>query len=684
MAEFDHVELGASPASMQGYAIQPGTRHMREAPYFVDRFSTGEQSHRGDAFWQHWVMAGWRGGIGQDLFHDVEMVHESVGLDGSSEGKLVPWFGWEQMLAPQNDNTYAYKSTRYARRAQWRLRGFSQGADESSVYVDDSNRCFFVYDESGTTASQALVRHYDWVYENSQWKFNTPWAYGQSSDSTNFNWLTANWETVKTQAKLPSNAQRDDYRGFTCGTYFRPKKDGLKGYNVFGDRWGDIYFFNHDTSGTSQWRRLFYTPLRAGQAITAMCVFNGKLYVAQNNAIYAWDGMWTNTSSVTDLKGWTTTPVAETEVHLTCATVWNGAMWWGGYQSYHGKLYRIDAAGAIEVASLNDNFNIMSLCPYAGSLFIGGASYDQGKVRHIGRLYRFNGSSLTEMDLGKMGVHRAPDLLQGIWDMEVWNGKLVIPAADFAGVLFYDAAEDAISRSARCWSDGVVDPTDGMATSLVIFHGNLYCYIPRYGLFAYTPGKLAPSSAALSYYMDTSVFDAGLPLVDKLWWDFEFDWEKMPANALVDVFYRQNETDAWTSLGTITPSSRHLDFPNRGLLSKRLQLRFDFDFGAGHQPGVIRGFYVRYVVEPRVRRNWSMTLLAVDRIERNDGSMEPNTGLQLRDLLWDARADRKPLYFRDVDGSEYTVVVANVSEYQHNVNTEDGLEVVMAVQLWEA
>lgn len=632
------VKLGLDSGTALDYYIKPGTRHMREAPYFVQRFATGELSHRGDAFWQHFVQAGFRGGMGQDEFQDIEMVQSMLGLDGSHEGKLVPWWRFSQKLAPAATGGYwAYT---------WRPRIFQTQTDNASLEYD-AQRTIFACDLVGTQAAPAKV------------------YWSQNHGAT---WSSRNMST-----------QTDAYQGITASTHFL-NVDTRVVRQVFGDRYGKIHYCVNAADAGS-WTTLANTPLDTQRAITAMVTFMGKLYVAQNNKVWTWDG------KADALANWSSKPVFISDVHITCATIWNGAVWFGGYQSFHGKLLRLDGVAAMEVASFNENFNVFSLMPYDGSLYVGGASYDEKKQRHVGRVYRFNGASIRELDLGKAGIKKQAGFLQGVWDMCVFEGKLLMPAADFSGVLAYDAREDAFYRMPRVDpSVSVTEPDYEMVFGMAVFEGQLFLSVPKLGVYKYDVGTLADSATYTGvYYFDSSWYDADIPLVDKRWQDVTVDIDGVMGTDTVEVSYRIDENDAFALLGSMSAATRTISLPDN-TLGKRIQLRFDFSHQdqSGEPTWRFKGYYVRYTVEPRVRRNWSLTLLCADNIELPDGvTREARTGVQMREALWDLRETRDLVYFRDVDGVEYTCVIDGVSEYQHSVNYTDGYEGVFSISLWE-
>jgi hypothetical protein len=945
MSSVGMVELGVDFDGLKNYAIEPGTRHMREAPAFVERFSTGEPSHKGDSFWQHFTMSGFRGGIGQDVFSDVERVRDMYGLDGSTTGRLVPWYGWTQKLDhayvnPGSPSTpsYKYRSRRFATstdsadisttdhahimwmadeygihtdspsspdvehaRVHWvntkdgdylgsvvvdglninesvghSLHGIAAiGAFTTThtglltavdVYCDDlggvhlsleigsadlSVRYGFIENQtvstsgwqtftlpspvacvagqtfgyrclrvaggsSSTIVEQTLQSSGCWVdstdlgyppghgyqtqtftvpyaceitelslycksdasysdlslvcYQNEQ----APWLVehidGLSVSSNTGEWVTGvlstpysayagqelqfhiyrdgvnpfhiaysddpdsysggEWDKgtgdlmfrVKAAAPIPIDAHGDaflrfhesetnmssrvldstaDIQGVSSLTYFQPKKTvvtgttQLAGYMCFGGKNGTLYICDlgvaHADDATivgpaepTAWTTATNTPLTAGIPIDAMCVWGNKLYVSQNNKVWGWTAA-TNLSTAGD---WTTTPVLEADVHFTCATTWNGKMYWGGYQSYTGKIYSVDAAVGIEAAKFSDNFTVQSLCPYGGMLYVGGAMYDENRGRHVGRVYKFNGSSLSELDLGQGGIQRQADYLHGIWDMEVWEGKLLIPAADYAGLIAYDAAEDAFYRLPAVAPFEVGSDEDyQMANSIAVFRGIPWVAIPKFGLYEYDVGVLSRSVAGGTYYFDTSMFDAGLALVDKLFWEISCDVHDRKAGDAIVVSYRTSFDGDWTELGYFSSTVSVLSFPH-GLLARAMQLRFDFRYASGSAM-VFRGFHCRYTIEPEVRRSWSMSLACCDNVEipcpvGGVGLMETRTGKQMRDDLWALRETRKPVMFRDVDGVQYLVAISSISEYQKSVNQDDGMEVSMAVVLWEA
>lgn len=693
---------------------------MREAPAFVERFSTGDPNHRGEAFWQHWDQSGWRGGIGQDVFDDTEMVHDMVGLDGHVEGQLGLYGKWTCVIGdPQLSVTTGGPNGN----CPYRPMGFAQYVDEVAMSGDVTPTLFayelygdamintaafegvsntvacvshgrttgdaVLFNSTGVLATplQKFVRYFAIVVDGNTLKLAATKADALAGVALDLGgvvsgvhymfrdlgparvWHTHNgtdwtWDWLEEFTDF-------EHQGITSACFFRGKM-------YFGTRNGKIWQYNHNEPNPALViEEMVNSPFVAGEAITAMVAYEGRLYASQDNEVYSWDGL-------DHARGnWSTNAVLTADVHFTCAAVWNGFMWWGGYQSFHGKLYRIDKAAGSEVARFDDNFVLQSLAVYDGSLFIGGAQYDEARARHTGKVYRYGGSSLRALDIGGAGAGGSQQYMHGIWDMGEWNERLLLPCADFQGLLVYDAKEDAFERTSRCWDAEVVDDDYEMAFGIAVWRGVPYMNVPKWGLFRYdTAGASYNPVSGKDYSVETSRYDAGLELVDKMFVDVTFELERFAAADSIKAYYRTTYHGAWTELGTVTAASPSLAFASP-VVAKFLQWRFDVLPGSGTLDPVIKGYRTRYVLAPQVRRNWSMTLVCTDSIELLDGTFEADNGLALRDHAWLQRVTPQFLYFRDTDGREFKVLLTQLAEWQPMTNREDGFESEVAIQLWE-
>lgn len=60
----------------------------KEAPHFVNKFSSGEPNYRDSTFFPHWVQLNWLNGFDQEFFEDGGKFYRSSGIDITSELKL--------------------------------------------------------------------------------------------------------------------------------------------------------------------------------------------------------------------------------------------------------------------------------------------------------------------------------------------------------------------------------------------------------------------------------------------------------------------------------------------------------------------------------------------------------------------------------------------------------------------
>lgn len=459
-------------------------------------------------------------------------------------------------------------------------------------------------------------------------------------------------------------------------------------------------------------------PLVVGQPITAMASYMGQLYVAQDTLVHAYTfGRETFRDpltgaidfSVKDGK-WSTfaAPILRADSHLVVAAAWGGGLYFAGRQSYHTKLYRVDEAGGAEVAAVRDNFRVESMVVYDGQLYLGGSVYDESLDRSFGKVYRLNGTSLEDVRIQRAvgGVSVFERDMGGIPDMDVWNGKLLIPSSQDVGAeshpgpFVYSAPDDAFSSLHPFESRGEPDSAvEGRVEAIGVFRGSVWVCVPELGVI-----RMAPDDSqrpARGFAFETSWFDAGLALADKLFHDLAVDVNG-PLNGMwLTVSYRVARDGDWVQLGSsiggtaeapaTDVSEEHrftFDFPSDGVVAQKLQLRIELTYPPSAPPitsgktWTVRGLYVRYLVEPEVRSAWNFSVVCADNIEGIDGRPELRSGADMAAYLWSLRRGRKPVMFEDTDGELHEVIVRSMSEYQPSINMEDGYESVVSLQLW--
>ncbi|MDT8434665.1 MAG: hypothetical protein RQ731_07925 [Anaerosomatales bacterium] len=853
---------------LDGFTITQGTYHRREAPAFIDRFSTGELSHRGDAMWQHWAMSSFRGGGGQRTFRDVEMVWDMRGLDGRVEGELTPFGMWmDEPLAPRTvDGIYtpdlfrsddigpetvlprAYSNPH----PNFRFSAVVSSASFGGVHQIEMIQPFSAWDgvvsafeyeiEAGTgtvdridlwmvtgagdfyseifSGSFGVGRHrvvlpepqaiasgddcyfvLRFVNESNAAFTRTMWF---ASDTLSFDpvitatgsWTgpapednglaslfgsvygvsshVGSWATFRRRAfgtgvdvrsawdqsgsrnlfvvdrtapdgflcpacgesypaSMPTGPQspeyEDLYEGQPCPTYIwsgyecggtlvsvgariyrkaewgewlsRPlesiqtspqgvsamalhlQADGEPLY-VFASQSGYLYYSGNPFLTVEQGElpdplgKVTSFPAKwvSGRPITGMLSFMDKVYVAQGHRLFVWN------ADVASPSSWAATPILEASVPLTVATIQDGAMYWGGTSGFSSRLFRVDTGGGVEVAVLPDNLSIQSMCSYSGTLMIGASEYDPTMSAYRGRLFRYGGSSIIEVDLRRAIARGEWKPAGGMYSLSEWDGLLVAPDQDAAGVVLYHGPEDAILRSAPYMGYAVAtDDPASRVFDMCTWRGALYISAPRLGILRHDPGEGKVGGGYEDSGFTTSVYDGGAQLVDKFWRELVID-AKGSGKILVEA--RMDPGGSWTALPEITltaASEYSLSLAGLGL-GRRLQLRFTMKYVSG-QPLVFNGFYVRYVVEPEVRHSWSFQVDCIDNVIDSDGEVDARTGSEKLAALWSYRETRKPVRFVDLDGTEYEVIVRQVGEYQHRSNREDGLEARVALQLWE-
>lgn len=189
---------------------------------------------------------------------------------------------------------------------------------------------------------------------------------------------------------------------------------------------------------------------------------------------------------------------------------------------------------------------------------------------------------------------------------------------------------------------------------------------------------------------ESSWFDGNLRTIDKDWMSLELDVEHVEADGpLVEVYYRLQEGDSWTVLGTgNTNGIMTFNFPAQ-TYSPKIQLRLRLE--AGSYNGVtdtprVNAVVLKYLERPDVIHTHLRTYLLAPRQETRSGA--PVTVSVADQIGWLRRlaGEKEPLIWRSWYGSERRVHVLryNATEQREEVGAvADVGSVIVAIQLQE-
>jgi len=132
-------------------------------------------------------------------------------------------------------------------------------------------------------------------------------------------------------------------------------------------------------------------------------------------------------------------------------------------------------------------------------------------------------------------------------------------------------------------------------------------------------------------------------------------------NHYITVYYRFDETDAWTLLDTVDEEPvTKMTFPSNTYATK-IQLRFDFSTTEAYNSAQMLGFALRYVSRPDTTEIFGCQIIISDNLELRNGGHEPRTGAELWADLKVARDAKEAVVLETLDGSEIDVHVSSLA-----------------------
>lgn len=442
-----------------------------------------------------------------------------------------------------------------------------------------------------------------------------------------------------------------------------------KGKLVVGAYTGGTYTYD----GTTWVNTAGLTPLKC------MVPFNGKIYTdGSNNSLYSWD---LTTGGGVTLIG----EVGDTLLAPSAYRVFNHRLYIGkpdGLYCYDGVQIScvLDYSNAVNV----NNFRTMSV--FNGSLYT--------TIGNI--LYKFNGSSLEEiMDFTTFEDITSIFTFQNrLWLLTAaravsnWGGKDGSSLISGTVNLYrFDGQGWAKVHNAALSASGV--GLGGQGSNLVIFTyvdgttANTHFYYPIGSEFN-TITNSTTDGAVRQGDLISSVFDAGFSNIDKTLESIEVDTVGMTIGDVVTVSYRIYNGFTWTnwaslgSITTLTPNRINVhDVLPAGVIFKKIQVKVST--AAGYTNGLcMRGYSIKYIIDPVYKREWQVSLLAVGTSEAPldllDGSQETNLASILRDNIYDARIDPNPVAFEDID---YTILNGAVAANNVGIDELDQQQIVV-------
>lgn len=589
-----HVKVGA-----HHLLVMPNSYQKRAAPTFGARFATGDPDYQNLSMWQHWVQHCWVGGQGQDDWDDDAMFDTSVGVDSTNHEVLL-----------------------LARDLGRGTSGWTVGGDV------DRERRLFAYG--------------GWLYaiNVSGVDDTTIYRYTSSTDT----W--AAWVIITGRTSGAVEA-------FDSDLYVGTSSSSLKKYD--GGAWTNI----------SKPGSLTDTP-------KAMRNFRERLYVGFGRHLWRLkaDDTWDGSTEFFDGQG--IDEYVSMEYNL-------GFLY---LLSKNGHIVRTDGNTAFDMFQFDGQVRGVGLKSYDGKLFATTFEWGNDEALGEGVIYQVSGSAVTELKRwGRIGRATTPGrpivagrkMFYGASDL--FGNSTLKPGF---GVAVYDAGEDAHS----IWAsnrDAVSYPDAGglgkryQVDDLIYFGGQIVCSTRGHGLFRTTmkfrdvsrytatfdtTAAGAASGSDNAGWITSSDYDAGTPGLRKLWRKLVLHVDLPTADTSVRVSYSLDGGENWVYMGTATKTTaatRYIkSFFLQNIEGARFKYKLQLDTTDSTRSPAVRGVVVSYLPQPEPNWLWSFTAVIAEDIITLDGDEATQDVDAVREYLENAFRAQDLVYFRDIDGVQWT------------------------------
>ncbi|MFN8525647.1 MAG: hypothetical protein U0821_21325 [Chloroflexota bacterium] len=455
--------------------------------------------------------------------------------------------------------------------------------------------------------------------------------------------------------------------------------------------------------------------LGAGRTGRALAIFQGKLYVTTDvdGFVVSWDGtiltpaVWAPPAGTTGSFAMATFyRQAAAYLYWCTQRATNGRVyWWDGgtlsasqYQFEEprceaavvlaNRLYFFTADAAARRGGVYSVDDSGSGGVYRAHVMLEGA-YFTGAVRWgdaiyagtgpDGAIYRWDGSALTLVKSLASYVALYGGETRGL---AVWNGALwagILDGAGTLGLLRYDGVG---------WTRPMVGLDGTAPRGMAVWNNQLHLLASKTGA-AKMHRTLGTYRA--SGYVESGLFDAGLPSVDKVLRSVRVSHSVLASGQSVQVQYQLEGDGAWTVLGsstTVGSTSATLSVAGT-IICKQVAIRLVLAGTAGAASSVVvYDWLLRYALAPDLKREWELQVILEGTAElpliRLDGTPEPQTGAQLSGGLWALKAQVGPTSFVDLDGASRSVWITELREEVAERSQRRGYHTLGRLKLLEA
>lgn len=610
-----------------------------------------------------WYQTNWSGGAGQRRWSDKVMFSEGTLNATDRQGKLTNWPGWSFMFGPVGDTNKRITAMVSGPRG---IEG-----NDIPLYFAVGER-FYRY--NALTGTTDLLHSFD----------------ADVNDLSRLNATGGNF---------------NEYLAICLAN-------------------GKFYRFETDTDELTYDDPTIVTTVPTGRPMYASVSFftagGAKQYVLVGDELWSRDHAagtvtWTLIKKVTD---------SDT---LRSICVWNGRLWIGGRaRGVLGKVYSSDGVTVVHAFDLPHSY-VMSMQPHYGSLYIGTLTYDfsSGDSVEAQRIWKYNGSSLTTLfdtttdpKVWGAGLRHDMSTLASNGRFLAWgmtNGNYLLRGGSTAGLMLYDAEEDAIH----------IGPSLGGGAGLnTIFVDRVIAWAGTFVAAFYNSattnyalahvrrsGKVShggwPVSGGFAYMQSqdsvqevlSSSFDGDFPELDKTFLGVTVRYKSTPFVTFRVYLRFDDNANAEYLLGEWTDTGASLNLRTKEFtiadiltacgrakgktLAYRLEIEAPHNYDGANEevPHYIDSVKVDYIPTPARRQQWRIRAICDDEQRTLDGTVNPITTREAQvDYLYNCWADGVPVAYWDArphgtepDGDpDAYVQTVNFTEQGYRVNsTED-------------
>lgn len=320
-------------------------------------------------------------------------------------------------------------------------------------------------------------------------------------------------------------------------------------------------------------------------------------------------------------------------------------------------------------------FQGQAMVEYAGRLYIGGIGRDlEGDVHH-GELHEVNGTSLRLVRTFAPQYDRPdpPDdpyhpgrkrAMKHFKMLGVAEGLLWMPDSSYSGVEVYDATTDSFfgGPRLRTGDDSNLEFTHAFPFGDSVYLWGVTSDIATTGF--YRTERRADAEGSFKSWLVTSDFHPE-PASFKVWSRFA----TLTRYAAPVLAYSVDSGITWTTLtveSTTTQGDRYERFWSLADVpqSRSIRFRIEFDLAgtADEDAAELVSHSLSFLVHGETNRRWQFQVNTALAVDGQDGRLVEQVPSEVSALLWSAMDGSSQLLFRDIDGTDYDVVVTDVQE----------------------